>query len=107
MSGQASAHLPQPVHFSRSTVARKFFTVTAPVSQTFMHLPQPMHAVEQAFFAAAPSKIVMYVKNYCMTVLSLGTSAALVPSLKEHPDWLAKRKRHIRILSDIGAESNL
>ena len=46
-TGQPSAQAPQPVHFSRSTHARKFFTSIAPAGQVRAHFPQPIQPAVQ------------------------------------------------------------
>lgn len=52
--GHASAHFPHPVHFCGSTAALKFFTLTAPASQTFTQRIQPMQATAHALRASPP-----------------------------------------------------
>ena len=52
--GQASAHLPQPTHYSGSTFAQKFSTRTAPYSHDFTHFMQPMQPILHTFVVCAP-----------------------------------------------------
>lgn len=67
-TGQASWHFPQPIHFSGSTLATKFSTLTAPYSHALTHFIQPMHAALQCFLATAPFSLLLQRTAACVTL---------------------------------------